>query len=174
MIHADDWYAGLAADLGHSGFVTLAEIRQAEAREARETAAAARWQHNPGGPYWTEQDNAYYQITREPNGRAWQIDAFPAAIASDRYVRHQGGIRTLAGAKGLALAYPCFRCGLAGPLTLMIPVLPARPSLAADPRNRWKCLNSSPCEAERARLLTDKNPGDVLIEEGTILTEMRV
>jgi hypothetical protein len=148
MRHTDYWYAALAISLNHPGYVTLAEVRQAEAREARLTAAAAKWKHYPGGPYHTEVGDSIYVIHRD--GRKWRIEAGPTAVP--RYTRSQGGIATLADAKNLALNMPCFRCGLGAPLILMTPCLPARPSLANDPGNRWRCADAGPCEAERKRI----------------------
>jgi hypothetical protein len=149
MKHTPEWYAALAARLGHPGYVDLAEIRQAEARETRETAAAAKWKHHPGGPYYTETGGSIYVIYK--NGRKWRIEAGPVSL-SPRYTRYQDGIATLTDAKNLALNMPCFRCGLGSPLVLMTPCPPARTSLATDPGNGWKCLDTSVCEAERGRL----------------------
>lgn len=161
MKHPEPWYAALAARLDHPGYVTLAEVRQQEAREARKTAATAKWKHHPGGPYYTEIDSNIYVIYK--NGRKWRIEAGPVSL-SPRYTRYQDGIATLADAKNLALNMPCFRCGLGSPLVLMTPCLPARPSLASDPGNRWKCMDTGPCEAERKRLTDTEDDPPARIE----------
>jgi hypothetical protein len=151
MRHTESWYAELAAALGHPGYVNLAEIRQAEARQARETAATAKWRRR-GATYHLDLDLNYYLIQREPGLRTWKIEAWPAAVPDERYVRHQSGIRTLTEAKGLALAQPCFRCGLASPLPFMTPVVPERPGQRSGARPRFRCLDTSVCLAEYRRL----------------------
>lgn len=149
MDHPEDWYADLARKLGRSGYVTLAEIRQEEARQARELASLAKWQRQAVG-YSTEQEGHYYLARREPGRRTWMLETWP--LSGQGPVHELHGIGTLAEAKSLALACPCFRCGLAGPLAFMVPVLPASPAKAADPRNRFRCRHIPPCEAARARL----------------------
>lgn len=157
MRHPEPWYMALAAELGHPGYVDLAEIRQAEARESRELAASVTWHRSPVGLYWTVQYDARFTILREHGKRTWEIEVWPLtpALAEQAPRRIQPGIPTLADAKNLALNMPCFRCGLGSPLVLMTPCLPARPSLAAD---RWKCMDAQTCEAERYRL-TDRGSG---------------
>lgn len=156
MKHDNEWYSTLARELEHPGYVTLAEIRQAEAREARETAVSAIWGHPSGSDiYWTEQDGACYVIKRDLHDsrrRTWMIEAWPSGLTGERYLRTQTGIKTLAEAKGLALAQPCTRCGLASPLVLMTRVLPQRPGQRTGPKPRYRCLDESICLAERGRL----------------------
>ena len=151
MKHDNTWYAKLAHDLGHDGYVNLAEIRQAEAREARNTAATAKWAYSRDcGDYTAGSDGGRYLVMRD--GRTWRVSAWPSGNGSEIAVRRITGIRTLAEAKGLALACPCFRCGLASPLVQMTPVVPERPGQRTGPRPAFRCLDESVCLAERRRL----------------------
>jgi hypothetical protein len=161
MNHPEAWYHKLAHDLGHDGYVTLAEVRQQEARDARQVADMARWHRSPVGLYWTVQDEARYTIIREHGKRTWEIEVWPLALSHPRYGRTQPGIRTLTEAKGLALAMPCARCGLASPLILMTRRMPARPSLAHLVTERWRCIDTQTCEAERGRI-TGQGDGPVI------------
>jgi hypothetical protein len=86
------------------------------------------------------------------DGRTWRVSAWPSGNESEGAVRRITGIKTLTEAKGLALAYPCFRCGLGSPLILMTPVLPERPGQLTGPRPAYCCLDTGPCLAERGRL----------------------
>ena len=151
MKHTNEWYNALAHDLGHDGYVNLAEIRQAEAREARNTAATAKWRRR-SGTYHLDLDVNYYLIQRAPRTDLWEISAWPSGAGQERYVRRQSGIRTLTEAKSLAVAQPCFRCGLACPLPFMTPVVPERPGQRTGPRPAFRCLDESVCLAERRRL----------------------
>lgn len=153
MRHDSAWYSKLATRLGHGGYVTLAEIRQEEAREARESARTASWRRR-GGAYHLDLDLNYYLVQRTPRTNLWEISAWPSGLGQERYVRRQSGIRTLGEAKGLALAQPCFRCGLACPLPFMTPVLPERPGQRTGPRPAFRCLDTRACEAERTRMTT--------------------
>lgn len=161
MSHPAPWYMALAATLGHPGYVTLAEIRQQEAREARAVAATAKWHRSPAGLYWTTQYDARFTVIREHGRRTWEIEVWPLALSHPRYGRTQGGIKTLTEAKGLALAMPCARCGLASPLILMTRRMPARPSLAHLVTERWRCMDTQTCEAERGRI-TGQGDGPVI------------
>ena len=151
MRHSEPWYAKLAHDLGHDGYVSLAEVRQQEARDAHQIADTAKWGRR-GAAYHLDLDLNYYLIQREPGLRTWKIEAWPVAVPGERYVRHQSGIRTLAEAKDLALAQPCFRCGLASPLPFMTPVVPERPGQRTGPKPRFRCVDTSVCLAEYRRL----------------------
>lgn len=153
MRHPEPWYAALAAELGHPGYVTMAETRQAEARECREIAATAKWTRH-GDCYATTAAGGCYQVQRDRSqgGRTWIISAWPSGMGQERHVRRQPGIRTLAEAKSLALAMPCCKCGLASPLVLMERRMPARPTLADVITERWRCQDSPACLAERKRL----------------------
>lgn len=153
MRHDAAWYAELGAILGHRGYVTLAEIRQEEARQARAQAATARWTRR-GGSYHLDLDLNYYLVQREPGRATWQVSAWPSGQGQERYVRRQYGISTMAGAKAMALAQPCSRCGLASPLPFMTPVLPERPGQRTGPRPAFRCMDTPVCEAERTRLTT--------------------
>lgn len=157
MRHDERWYAKLAHDLGHDGSVTLAEVRQQEARDCRQLADRAKWVRR-GASYHLDLDGNYYVIGHEPGRRTWQIQAWPADRPGSRIIRTQGGIGTLAEAKSLALAMPCARCGLANHLALMIQRLPARPSLRDLVTERWRCADAQACEAERTRLTTGSDP----------------
>jgi hypothetical protein len=151
MNHSHTWYAELGEALGHRGYVNLAEIRQAEAREAREAVATVRWTHHRGeGDYTASHGNGRYLIMRD--GRTWRVSAWPSGNGTEGAVRRITGIQTLAEAKGLALACPCTRCGLAAPLVQMTQVLPERPGQRTGPRPSYRCLDTEPCLAERARL----------------------
>lgn len=157
MRHPEPWYAALAASLDHPGYVTLAEIRQEEARQARKSAATLKWRKR-GTSYHLDLDGNYYVAGREPGKRTWQVQAW-SVMTGDRPVRRQGGIRTMTDARGLALAMPCFVCGLANSLALMAPCPPAGMDQADGPRGLWKCLDTGPCEAERKRLTgTEDDP----------------
>jgi hypothetical protein len=163
MRHPESWYAALAASLNHPGCITLAEIRQAEARELRAAAATAKWR-KLGDSYHLDLDGCYYVITREPGERTWQVQAWPEVTGQERYVRNQGGIRTLTDTKNLALAMPCFICGLANSLALMAPYPPAGASQADGPRGLWQCTDTAPCQAERGRL-TGTGPARIEISQ---------
>ena len=169
MKHTGAWYAKLAHDLGHDGYVTLAEIRQQEARDARQVADIARWRRR-GATYHLDLDGNYYLIQREPGLRTWKIEAWPVTVPEERYVRHQSGIRTLADAKGLTLAQPCFRCGLACPLPFMTPVLPLRPGQRTGPKPPFRCLNTPACLAEYNRMTGRAEPARMDL---ATLTDMR-
>lgn len=163
MRHDDAWYAALARELEHTGYVTLAEVRQAEAREARETAATVTWTHHRGeGDYTASSGGGRYLIMRD--GDTWRVSAWPSGDGSEGAVRRITHVRTLAEAKGLALAHPCFRCGLASPLTAMTPVLPERPGQRTGPRPRYRCLDESACLAERGRL-TGTEPARIKVRQ---------
>jgi len=43
MKHSAQWYAALGRSLGHSGFVTLAEVEQAEAEAAADLEDIVPW-----------------------------------------------------------------------------------------------------------------------------------